>query len=165
MSKRFRTMGFERYRWLVVVVTVMLSARSPWSSVISAQARGAREAFDVISIRENQSGSTASVRPQPLGLIVTNTTALDLIRYAYGVLERDVVGELPGWVRSTRFDVTARTDKGPLTSSRLLVMTKALLEDRFSLDVLLERVEGPVYALVMARSDGKMGPNMRVSEF
>jgi uncharacterized protein (TIGR03435 family) len=42
-------------------------------------------------------------------------------------------------------------------------MSQALLRDRFRLDASYERVEVPVYALVIERSDGKVGPNLRAS--
>jgi uncharacterized protein (TIGR03435 family) len=43
-------------------------------------------------------------------------------------------------------------------------MARALLEDRFRLDAVYDRAEGPVYALVMARSDGKPGPSLLPSK-
>lgn len=125
-----------------------------------------RETFDAASIRENQSAPMGRpmIREGPSGLSATNATALDLIQHAFGILGRDVVGELPDWVRSTKFDVVARAASGPLTRSRLLSMAKALLEDRFRLNASFERAERPVYALVMARSDGSKGPELRSSQ-
>ena len=35
------------------------------------------------------------------GLHAANTTALDLIKWAFDVIDRDVVGELPGWAKTT----------------------------------------------------------------
>ena len=40
-------------------------------------------------------------------------------------------------------------------------MLKTLLEDRFKLAAHIEKREVPVYALVMARSDGRLGPKLR----
>ena len=93
-----------------------------------------------------------------------SVTALYLITFAYGVLERDIVGELPDWVKTTRFDVVARTANGPLTPRRLHAMTRTLLEDRFGLEALSEQASGRVLALVRERTDGKPGPNLRPSE-
>jgi uncharacterized protein (TIGR03435 family) len=121
---------------------------------VSVQAQATqREAFDVISIRENRAGGSTSIRQQPLGITATNATALDLIRFAFDVIEREVVGELPAWVRATRFDVAGRSEAGPLTRSRLRAMTRSLLEDRFRLDASRERAMGPVYSLVRTRSE------------
>jgi uncharacterized protein (TIGR03435 family) len=43
-------------------------------------------------------------------------------------------------------------------------MIRALLADRFKLVVHNETKEMPIYALVLARSDGKLGPQLKVSE-
>jgi uncharacterized protein (TIGR03435 family) len=151
---------------LAVAITLGQPAVSSLATVVKAQVPNQRESFEVASIRENHSSSIASpqIRQQPSGLTATNVTVLSLIQYAFGVTEGDIVAELPSWVKATRFDVVAKTAHGPLSRSRLLSMTKVLLEDRFGLDASYERVEGPVYALVTARADGKTGPRMRPSE-
>lgn len=151
---------------LLLAVGLVYPVLSPPSTQVTVQVTSDREAFEVASIRENRSGSTARplIRSQSSGLTATSSTAIDLIQYAFGVIERDVVGELPKWVRTTKFDVTARAANGPLTRSRALSMARALLEDRFQLDASYEQVTGPVYALAMARSNGAMGPRIRPSE-
>jgi len=142
-------------RWLLsaVAATGLSTSMFPTLTIVHAQATTQSEAFDVISIRENRAGATTSIRQQPLGITATNATALDLIRFAFDVIEREVVGELPAWVRATRFDVAGRTELGPLTRSRLRAMTRAMLEDRFRLDTSRERAMGPVYSLVRTRSE------------
>jgi hypothetical protein len=91
------------------------------SAVIQAQVQATsdREVFDVVSIREARSGSPSSgIRLHPSGLTATGSTALDLIRHAFDVVDADVIGELPAWIRTTKFDVVARTSGEPLTHSR-----------------------------------------------
>jgi uncharacterized protein (TIGR03435 family) len=130
--------------------------------VIEAQEAKARETFEVASIREHQGSSARpGFRQQPSGLNATNATALDLIEFAFDVIERDVVGELPSWVKTTRFDVAARTANGPLTPRRVRAMARALLKDRFRLEASSERVDGRVYALVPAGVTGRL---IRTSE-
>ena len=122
------------------------------------------DAFDAVSIREAQGRSPSSgLRPHPSGLTATNVTVLDLIRLAFDVIEAHVVGELPGWITTKKFDVVAKSSGEPLTYSRLRLMARAMLQERFRLDASYERMEASVYALVMARSDGKAGPNLRPS--
>jgi uncharacterized protein (TIGR03435 family) len=81
-----------------------------------------------------------------------------------GISEKQIIGNLPGWARSTRFDVVARAAGEPLTWTRLTAMIKTLLEDRFRLDASFERVTMSAYALVVARSDGSSGPKLRPSQ-
>ena len=130
-------------------------------TVLSAQGPGVRESFDTASIRENKSGGYFSVRYGPLSFTVTNTTVLELINEYFRIPEKKVVGNLPDWVKSTRFDIIARAVGEPLTRSRLVAMIKTLLEDRFRLDMSFEQMTMPAYALVMTRSDGSRGPNLQ----
>ena len=149
-----------------LLVAVILASATLWPSpIIKAQAANERETFDVASIiRRVSSTSTRLMRGEPSGFTATDVTALDLIKYAFDVIERDVIGELPGWVKTTRFDIVARTANGPLTPRRLGAMIRALLEDRFRLDASYEQATGSVFALVRDRSDGRTGPYFRPSE-
>lgn len=146
--------------WSVIAVPLALVAERP--QLPGQQEK--RETFDAASIKRTSEPTTFQIRDEPSGLTATNVTALYLITFAYGVLERDVVGELPGWVKTTRFDVVARTANGPLTPRRLLAMTRALLEDRFGLEASYEQASGRVLALVRERPDGKPSPSLRPSE-
>src|SRR5688572_5440503 len=118
-------------------------------TVSSAQGPGVRESFDTASIRENTSGGYFSVRVGPLSFSVTNTTVLQLINEYFKIPETTVVGNLPDWVKSTKFDIIARAAGAPLTRSRLVAMIKTLLEDRFRMDMSFEQMTMPAYALVM----------------
>jgi len=148
---------------LALAVVIVLPAMPP-STTIAAQEATKRETFDAASIKRTSMPTTFQMRDEPSGLTATSATALYLITFAYGVLERDVVGELPGWVKTTRFDVVARTANAPLTPRRLLAMTRALLEDRFGLEASYEQASGRVLALVRERSDGRPAPSLRPSQ-
>ena len=140
--------------WSCLLTVAAIPAVVLSSTDSGAQATTQRETFDVASIRVSQSGSARPIRLHPSGLDVSNATALELIEFAFDVIERDVVGEFPSWVKTTPFDVAARTANGPLTPRQVRAMARALLEDRFRLNASSERVDGRVYALVSARPDG-----------
>src|SRR5262249_27423463 len=59
-----------------------------------------------------------------------------------------------------RFDVIAKADK-PATREELRLMLRALLADRFKLVVHTETRTEPIWALVLARRDGTLGPHLR----
>src|SRR5262245_3031425 len=112
----------ESRRWLLSVV-----ALASMVATLAAQTPGTT--FEVTSIKENRSGSGARplIRAHSAGLTLKNATVLDLIKWVFHVVERDVVGDLPKWVRTTTFDVTARAArKDSLTGRDVISMTKAL---------------------------------------
>lgn len=101
-----------------------------------------------------------------------NATARWLILEAYGGeyrLREQVVGG-PGWLDQDQFEIDAvvrvgessGTDSAP--PDAVLEMLRNLLQTRFKLRVTPQMREGPVYALVRARRDGRLGAGIRVSE-
>ena len=69
----------------------------------------------------------------------------------------------PDWVESERFDIVAKPpDNSPPTQLPLMVRT--LLADRFKLKAHMETREQPIYELVLARDDGRLGPGLTKSD-
>jgi len=117
-------------------------------------------AFVSVSIKANRSGDPKS-RPMTMTdgkLTVTNHLLRDLIRSSYGV---QVEGG-PDWLGSDRFDIEARV-QGNVTRAELNPMLRKLLADRFHLVAHGDIKTVPVYALVLAKSDGSLGPQARPS--
>lgn len=117
--------------------------------------------FAVASIRPIASPS--EYRGSPLNIrrdtfSATNHSVMQLIQVAYGVLERQVL-DGPGWIRSERFSVTAKTITD-VPRDQALRMLQTLLADRFKLRVRQETREMPILELRLARSDGRVGPNL-----
>jgi uncharacterized protein (TIGR03435 family) len=119
--------------------------------------------FEVASVRLNRDGNgLIAVGFEPGGRFrATNTPLRLLIRLAYQVQDFQIVGG-PGWIDSERFDIVAKAEGvPPLPQIRL--MLRSLLEDRFKLVARSETRELPIYALVIARADGKTRPELRPS--
>jgi uncharacterized protein (TIGR03435 family) len=128
-----------------------------------AQAPAPAPAFEVASIRKNVSVSDdASVRAQPGGrLTVSNNTLRNIIRNAYNVQNYQIIGG-PDWMNSDRWDITAKAaDDTP--PPEMLLMVRTLLADRFKLVIRRETRQLPMYAVVLARPDGRLGPQLRAS--
>jgi uncharacterized protein (TIGR03435 family) len=70
---------------------------------------------------------------------------------------------LPDWVRQERYDVTAIPALNRPTQEQQTPMFRAMLADRFMLVAHMEKREQPVYDLVVARNDGRLGPNIKLS--
>ena len=120
-------------------------------------------AFEVASIRQNVSVSDgASVRAQPGGrLTVTNNSLRNIIRNAYTVQNFQIIGG-PDWINTDRWDITAKAaDDTP--PQQMLLMVRSLLADRFKLVIRNETRQSPIFALVVSRADGRLGPQLRPS--
>ena len=78
---------------------------------------------------------------------------------AYELFDSQLDGG-PDWQTSRRFDIQAKAKDPVAGMAAMLPMLKALLADRFQLKVHTETREMPIYALVVARDDGKLGANI-----
>ncbi len=70
----------------------------------------------------------------------------------------------PTWLTSDRFDIVATVAGNP-PPEQIPLMLRALLADRFKLVIHTERRELPIYALVLARRDGKLGARISPATF
>jgi uncharacterized protein (TIGR03435 family) len=142
-------------------------------------------AFLVASIKENTLGGqkkaagavsttgTGGVIEPPRGdtFRAQNATVRTLIRYAFGQIgsngaivrpleiERLVGG--PAWLDNAAFDIEARMDDSGREPVARMAMLRSLLEGRFALRAHREARDLPVYNLVLARADRRLGPQMR----
>lgn len=129
----------------------------------------AKPSFEVASVKPNKSGDRGmSSAEQPGGrFIVTNMPLAILIRNAFDLQESQLVG-LPDWGSSERFDIVAKAEQEfPRTNGRprlAQLMMQSLLEERFKLVSHREARELPAYALVLARTDGRLGPQLKQSD-
>ena len=129
-----------------------------------------RPRFEVASIKPNKSGQLAmSAHGEPGGRFVAQNLSLkDLVALAYKVRDFQISGG-PSWMSADRFDVIARADRdlpplqvdgrvGPLE-----LMLQSLLVERFKLVARTETQERPLFTLVMARSDRRLGDKLQPS--
>ena len=127
----------------------------------SAVAAGGQE-FEVASVKPNTSGAAnTSVGATPGGYVGTNVPLRLLVTLAYRLRGFQVIGG-PSWINTERFDVTARAPEGA-SQSEILPMLRTLLAQRFKLVVRTESRDAPIFALVLARSDGRLGPQLTPS--
>lgn len=116
--------------------------------------------FEVASVRSNKNGMTSPMmaRMLPSRFEATNMPARMLLLQAYRLPNYQIQGG-PGWLDTDRYDIAAKAPDGS-QPDQLMLMIRALLIERFKLVAHRETKESPVYALVMARSDGKLGPKL-----
>jgi uncharacterized protein (TIGR03435 family) len=82
-----------------------------------------------------------------------------LLRQALQKPDYQIVGA-PGWVNTERYSITATAPEGTPPTA-ITVMMVNLLKDRFHLTSHLETREQPIFNLVIARSDGRLGPDLK----
>jgi uncharacterized protein (TIGR03435 family) len=121
-------------------------------------------AFDVASVRANNSGDRRSgTHNLPGGRVtVTNLSLRNMIRTAYGANDLEVVGG-PDWLDRDRWDVLAAAAPGSPADAPWQEMLKTLLMERFKLRAHLESRERPIYRMVAARADKRLGPDIRAT--
>src|SRR5215813_8474686 len=128
-------------------------------------------AFEVASVKPNKSGLPAMNLGRPLRgrtFSATNVALRNVIALAYGIPVERVVG--PSWIGAAstdlrfvggdRFDISATLPQGS-SVDQVPAMLRALLSDRFKMVAHKEVREAPTYALVVARNDGRPGPQLR----
>jgi uncharacterized protein (TIGR03435 family) len=89
----------------------------------------------------------------PGGLIFKLVSLSDCIQAAYGVKSHQISG--PDWIRTERFDISARAEGNP-SNDQLMLMLQSLLADRFKLRLHPEKKELPVYLLTVAKNGHKL---------
>jgi uncharacterized protein (TIGR03435 family) len=139
---------------------------------LAAQAPAATT-FEVASVRpsnpnpdpNNPLAQIALMLPQPGGrFTATNTPLRMLIMTAFELQQEAQLAGGPPEVLAAKYDITAKAPVAIIPMKDLPQLLRTLLADRFKLKTHTETRELPVYDLVLARSDGRLGPDMRPSK-
>jgi uncharacterized protein (TIGR03435 family) len=119
--------------------------------------------FDVVSIkRSSPDARGGGLGTTPDGtLTMRNQPIRSILLYGSPVPVREIEG-FPDWVARDAYDITAKTPAGS-TRQQTPAMMRRMLEDRFKLKGHVEQRDRPIFALVVARSDGRLGPQLKVS--
>jgi uncharacterized protein (TIGR03435 family) len=132
--------------------------------------------FEVASVKLNRTEvSNARIFIQTDRFDAIGVPLRGLIALAYGeagpppkVRPNDQIAGGPDWMNTELYDVVAKAGSdvpaGPAGVEPKLLMLRSLLEQRFKLVVHHENRDAPFYALVLARSDRKLGPQFQHSD-
>jgi uncharacterized protein (TIGR03435 family) len=120
--------------------------------------------FEVSSVKPSPADATGMLisGPAPAEFRTRNAPLDGILRYAFGLRDDQIVG-LPGWARTDRFDIVGKYPSAE-ARGRVAEMVRALLLDRFKLKAHEEMRDGPAYALVKSRSDGRLGSQLRKAQ-
>jgi len=119
--------------------------------------------FDVVSIRRHTPNDfSGSMRTLPDGTFTMTGISIDsIVSNASPTETRDVDG-LPAWAKSDPYDLTAKPPPNS-TREQIREMWRAMFADRMKLVAHVEEREQSTFALVIDRSDGRLGPNLKPS--
>jgi uncharacterized protein (TIGR03435 family) len=139
-------------RILFSAIAVVVTATVPIAQ------RAEPPAFDAVSVKMNRSGAQGgSSRGQPGRYVGVNVTLMRMLRLAYRPIQEFDGG--PDWIDRDHFDVEATTSANA-SQPQMLAMLRTLLADRFKLSAHTETRARPVYELMVARADGRLGPGL-----
>jgi uncharacterized protein (TIGR03435 family) len=159
----------------VTGVTAMLVPPVQSATYATAQSPGQPQPqFEVASVKQNTSDIKKGAIQTPPGgrFMAENMTLRALVEFAYGVQPQQVSGGA-SWVDTDRFDIVAKGEPsvGGQSAPRkrddasdVKLMLRSLLAERFKLQVHTESRDLPIFALVVARNDGKLGPQIKTSQ-
>ena len=159
-----------------LTIVLAATAASPQDAVSPPTAAPAAVSldatFEVASVKPSNPdpNNPLSAVALPLALpggrfTARNTPVRMLIMMAYELQqEAQLVGGPPALL-TAKYDINAKTaGNATLGQKDLPPLLRTLLADRFKLKAHTESLELPVYDLVLARSDGRLGPDFRPSK-
>lgn len=124
---------------------------------IPPMAADANPSFEVATIKPtkpDERGTYITVRGTDL--VVVNFSLNDLIKFAYDVQEKQIVGG-PDWMATDKWDIDAKPDTpGRPDQKQMQTMLRKMLADRFALKFHNDQREMGAYILTV----GKDGPKM-----
>ncbi len=134
-----------------------------------ALAQEAGATFEVASIRLNTNPLARAFNiPLPGGGInYRGDSLMDLIAAGWRIDPGRIVGG-PSWAGSTRYDIRAKAPEEAVaglsaqqTLETISQMVRSLVLERFHAAIHMETRELPIFVLVPARKDGKLGPAIK----
>jgi len=127
---------------------------------VRAQSDAKPPAFEVVSVKPNDSGGPIRVSSHPGSYSATNISVSQLMMAAYHLQDFKISGG-PSWIRSSRFNVEGRAESGSdATTKSFDLMLQRLLEDRFKLRAHVENRDLAVYELTVVPH----GPKVKAIE-
>ena len=136
---------------------------------VLAQAPPDGPTFDVVSIKrvsELRQGGGMRILPDGTFMMMNQSIGTLLNQASpVPVSPRDITGG-PDWLWRDNYDVTVKPPEG-LTAAELAatrpIMWRAMFADRMKLVAHIEQREKDTFTLVLARSDGRLGPDLKPS--
>src|SRR5262245_6460532 len=115
--------------------------------------------FEVVAIKPIEDASRPMLIRMTPGALDSAVPVGVLLRQALQKPDYQMVSA-PGWINTDRYSIRATVPKG-VPPAAMSVMMLNLLKDQFQLATHIETREQPIFHLVVARSDGRLGPDLK----
>jgi uncharacterized protein (TIGR03435 family) len=141
------------------VLTVSAFGQIPMSG--SSDGSTVTPRFQVATIKPASSEESRTTQIRGNRFATTDTSVVDLLKYAYGLHEQEISGG-PKWLKTQNFDIVGdpETQTRP-SSGDFKKMVQNLLTDRFHLKAHHEMRELSVLEIVLAKSGPKLNKSTR----
>jgi uncharacterized protein (TIGR03435 family) len=114
--------------------------------------------YEVATIKPAQPDERKVVQVQGVRLFTGGTSLVDVMMFAYGVHQTQVMGG-PEWVKTEKFDLLIQPNMpGRPSTVQMRSIVRKLLAERFKLVLHHAEKELPVYGIVAAKGGPKMAP-------
>jgi uncharacterized protein (TIGR03435 family) len=157
----------------ILLIAAAILAATPLPSLQAQQSQpeaATLPTFEVVSVKENNSGSNAvNIHRTPDGVHMENIDLALLIRFSWQLNFDGQMINLPSWTKDARYDIDARVAPEDVAGFKALSqaqewqMVQSILADRFKLAVHHEDQQMPVYNLVLAKN-GPKAPAVRPAD-
>ena len=147
---------------LSVVVCCLVLSPALLGQVIELVEDSQLPRFEVASIKPGDPAVSRGMFGFPPGRFVQEDLNLFNTVLAAFRVRPDQLAMLPDFAQRERFTINAKTPEGTRPADATL-MLRALLVDRFKMRYHAERKEEDTFNLVLARKDGRVGPQLHTS--
>ena len=158
------TIRVRIYRTFVFAITLVpgIAAAQQFLSAPAGPPVDPDTRYEAVAIKAaNDASGQTFIQMTPGRFESTNVPIGVLLRQALQKPDYQMVGA-PAWINTERYSIRA-TGSDSLPPAALSVMLRNLLKDRFQLATHLETREQPIFHLVVARADGRLGPNLKAT--
>ena len=121
-------------------------------------------AFAIVSVKQDKTDQPLNIGDPSdgNGLTIRNMSLEQIVEFAFDIHDSELLEGLPGWAKTTKYDLQAKVDDSDLNSyhsfskDQHAAMLQTILADRFKIVVHNTLKDTGVYSLVIAKSGLKM---------
>ena len=139
-----------------LVIGILLAS---CAAAVNAQAPTAPPPYVASPMRKTVDDTNRRTGFTPGGFTMSGGTIRQIFQVAYPSDAQDPIGA-PAWMSAERFDLVVRFEGMP-TPPEIQAIFREIFATQLKLKAHYERRDTPVYHLVVARSDGRLGKSVR----